>query len=324
MILLLERLNESFRRACKTTQFSGLSVCIKNESDGSGAMIGRWINPDDVVKLVKKHKPTAIVFEGFKPTEQMIRAVRVTSKAGIYIRIHSNIPFLTQERGFFAFLDVYRRLGATVIYNDDRAFEALKDYCPSKYLPNIYNVSFLEPIKRPERDTLDVASFGSIRPLKNQVTQALAAILLANKLEKKLQFHVNLDRCEGGQKEAAAIHQLFSMALGHRLVSVPWMEHGAFLTYMNRHIDLGLQVSLTESFNITSADYTAAGIPMVVSNEVRWAPNDTKVQDNGCATAIAEKAMDILARRDEMVTAARKNLREFSDNAIKLWRTANL
>lgn len=41
-------------------------------------------------------------------------------------------------------------------------------------------------------------------------------------------------------------------------------------------MELGLQVSLSETFNIVSADFVNMEIPIVVSNEIEWAPDKLK------------------------------------------------
>ena len=47
------------------------------------------------------------------------------------------------------------------------------------------------------------------------------------------------------------------------------MEPEHFLDVL-QGMDIGLQVSLTETFNVVCADYVTAGIPVVASKEVKW------------------------------------------------------
>jgi hypothetical protein len=46
---------------------------------------------------------------------------------------------------------------------------------------------------------------------------------------------------------------------------------------MASKLDLGMQVSFTESFNIVTADLITAKIPMIVSDDIDWMPNLQRV-----------------------------------------------
>ena len=37
-------------------------------------------------------------------------------------------------------------------------------------------------------------------------------------------------------------------------------------------MDVGMQCSMSESFNIVSADFVKMGVPIVVSNDIEWMP----------------------------------------------------
>jgi hypothetical protein len=56
----------------------------------------------------------------------------------------------------------------------------------------------------------------------------------------------------------------------HELVEHPWVAHRQLLELL-RTMDIGLQVSFSETFNIVAADYAVAGLPIVVSPEISWA-----------------------------------------------------
>jgi hypothetical protein len=49
-------------------------------------------------------------------------------------------------------------------------------------------------------------------------------------------------------------------------------------------MDVGMQVSFSETFNIVTADFVSCNIPIVVSTDIRWMPdrsqsNPTSVED---------------------------------------------
>jgi hypothetical protein len=122
---------------------------------------------------------------------------------------------------------------------------------------------------------LNVACFGAIRPMKNQLQQALAAMKLADEMKLKLRFHMNGSRIEtGGQP---VLKNLVAL-LGPHLIQCDWMELDQLITYLKAEIDIGLQVSMSETFNFVAANYLSAGIPMVVSKEIEWASRFSKTR----------------------------------------------
>jgi hypothetical protein len=96
------------------------------------------------------------------------------------------------------------------------------------------------------------------------------AMEFAESLGKKLHFHVNISEHE--QIEAGPvlrnIRAMFSTSK-HTLVEHPWYEHADFINLI-RHMNVGMQVSFTETFNIVAADFVNAGIPVVTSDEIKF------------------------------------------------------
>ena len=56
---------------------------------------------------------------------------------------------------------------------------------------------------------------------------------------------------------------------GHELITHEWTPREEFLK-LCATMDIGLQVSLTETFNIVSADLISQGVPLVGSSEIPW------------------------------------------------------
>jgi hypothetical protein len=171
-----------------------------------------------------------------------------------------------------------------LIANSPESYEALRPIlCEDilTYLPNVY-------LSQPRRAVLpakssqviNIGCFGAIRPLKNQLLQALAAIQFAKEIGKNLNFWVNASRIEtGGQPILKNLQQLFDIA-GHHLIELHWCEPEEFLDLLQNHMDIGMQVSLTETFNVVNADYVTAGVPSVVSKEITWASDWNRAADN--------------------------------------------
>ena len=141
------------------------------------------------------------------------------------------------------------------------------------YLPNYYDLTdfFAEAGKRPD-GWLDVGCFGAVRPLKNHLVQAVAAIRFAEAKGVPLRFHINAGRVEqNGGQVLNSIRSLFrELPSYYQLIEHPWHSYENFIKLV-RTMDIGLQVSLTETFNIVSADFTRCHIPIVVSESVSWA-----------------------------------------------------
>lgn len=284
-VLLVEKINHRFKRATRGNQSSGLSVCLGMIAESVDAVSRVTVdNFEHIMFAIQRFKPKKVVIQALWLSEkELIKLISTYPNKQFYVHLHSNIPFLAVEGYAVEKIHEARRHGVGVIFNDARAADAFDGI----HLPNIYNVPFREvKSQNLDKEVLDVVCAGSLRPMKNQVTQAIAAIKYANKIGKKLRLHMNLERSEGGNETLMNLKSLFRMNLQHELVSIPWFEHKQFIDYLEQ-MDIGLQVSLSESFNIVAADYTCAGIPMVVSSEISWA-SDRAMAMEGSADLICE------------------------------------
>ena len=102
--------------------------------------------------------------------------------------------------------------------------------------------------------------------------QAIAAVRFANEIGKKLNFHVNVSRVEmNGEPVMSNLRSLFQHLYpkGHRLVLNIWTPRDEFLGLCGK-MDIGLQVSFSETFNIVGADIIGEGVPLVGSIEIPW------------------------------------------------------
>jgi len=100
--------------------------------------------------------------------------------------------------------------------------------------------------------------------------QAVAAIDYADTYGKKLKFHINVKRIEGkGEPVLKNIRELFKNNPRHELIEYSWLTHDEFIDVV-QSMDLGMQVSFTETFNIVTADFVNNNIPVVVSKEIPW------------------------------------------------------
>jgi hypothetical protein len=125
-------------------------------------------------------------------------------------------------------------------------------------------------MKTKEEGIISIACMGAIRPLKNQLIQAMAAMRFADEMGKTLRFHVNYARLEqNGENVYKNIKNMFEGS-HHEFIEHGWLSHEEFMILI-RKMDLGLQVSFSETFNIVAADFVYLNIPIVVSKEIQWA-----------------------------------------------------
>jgi glycosyltransferase involved in cell wall biosynthesis len=120
---------------------------------------------------------------------------------------------------------------------------------------------------------VNIGCFGAIRPLKNQLIQAFAAIRFANDEGKKLRFHINGSRVEGkAEPNIKNIRELFKSQTTHELVEHTWMDHDQFVEVI-KEMDMTMQVSFSETYNIVAADAIAALVPVITSDEITFVPS---------------------------------------------------
>jgi hypothetical protein len=161
-------------------------------------------------------------------------------------------------------------------------------------LPTFYDLRGIHyHVGSGNREELAVACPGAIRPFKNHLTQAIAAMRYAQNRGLRLAFHVNLTRNEqGGDNILKNLIALFD-GTPHRLVGMHWMQREEFLHFL-RGMDLGMQVSFTETFNIVAADMVKTQLPLVVSPQIRWTSHHSQADptDSEAITDAIGRALD--------------------------------
>jgi hypothetical protein len=242
------------------------------------------VDGNSIDKEVTKFNPDIVVLEALWVTphklQELINIKRHKERRWV-IRIHSKAPFLANEGLATAWIRDYTRIKSSRIFlapNTQELTNQLKAVFPKgnfMTLPNLYQLQDKKFSTKKKSNTIDIGCFGAIRPMKNQYQQAMAAIDFANRQGLKLRFHINGTRVEqNGSNVLKNIRLLFKDK--HELVEHGWMTHDEFLETISK-MDLGCQVSFSESFNIVSADFVQAGVPIVVSDDIEWMPKLLKV-----------------------------------------------
>jgi glycosyltransferase involved in cell wall biosynthesis len=242
---------------------------------------------NDVRKELTKHCPTHAIIQALWITaEQQASLCADFPQTHFVVRCHSQIGFLQVEPNAIKILrDLLflqeGLLNLSVSSNTYRLQEFLHHSYKSKvlYLPNLYD---LERVSRKRDEShghrvLRVGSFGAHRLLKNHTTAAAAAMMMAERRGSDLEFYVNAGREENIAKNSVlkSLRFMLDRVRWAKLVEVGWEEWSQFKQTV-AHMDLCLQPSFTETFNIVTADAAAEGVPSVVSEAIEWVPHRWK------------------------------------------------
>lgn len=322
MILIINKPNSKFQITTKSSQANGLSVCL--------GMIGNSF-PDKIkiiesndfemaLACIKNIKPKAVIFQANQYSAATINQLKVMFRGtDFFVHIHSKFPFLAQEKGYVSFIHDLNMMGIGVIFNHIDAYECFPHKL-NKVLPNIYNPGFkVEREWITPLDEFHVGCHGSLRLMKNTLFQACVAIRLADQLDQHLVFHINSSRDDGeSQSIMLALTQLFSQHPKHRIEHTPWLEHKEFLEYCAKNIDLGMQLSMSETFNTVAADYVHAGVPVLGSLEIDWLPERCKTSPTNMIRAMGQ-AEYILEGYEVTSKYASAHLEQHNNNAVDVW-----
>lgn len=214
--------------------------------------------------------------------------LRVCPNVKFIVRNHSETPFLANEGIAFDWMlkyaskpNVYMSSNAPRMLEESRFLigeqnqDWTEDHLKRKvpYLPNYYQLPHAPQQAKPfdpQSEFVDVGCFGAVRPLKNTMLQAIAAMMFASRVNKRLRFHINGGRIEmGGSPILKNLFQLFSHFPEYELINHPWKTHAEFKAIV-RSMDVVTQVSFSETFNIVAADAVSQGVPTITSSEITW------------------------------------------------------
>jgi hypothetical protein len=189
------------------------------------------------------------------------------------------------------------------------------------YLPNIYYPK-QTPVTSRERvledkPHVDIGCFGAMRTLKNHFSQAVAAISFGNAINKSIRLHVNASEL-GDSNILKNIESLFHGSR-HSLVIHKWSSHDEFIKLV-RTMDIGMQISLSESFNIVAADFVHNRTPIIVSDEISWLPGSVSVPVNAKTPTIVKRMKYIYNYfYPSLDNACVRALEMYNNNAMSIW-----
>lgn len=255
--------------------------------DPCEAKLVQVIDNNDIDREVFQFKPDICIIEAIWVVPEKFPVLcKLHPKVKWIIRNHSNIPFLAQEGSSFDWIAEYaRQKNVYVATNTTASLADIRDLISQRidgehhghlqnkalYFPNYY-IAEVPPRyeHKANHHEVHVGCFGAVRPLKNHLEQAFAALRYAKAHNQRLFFHMNVGRTEtGGAPVLKNIRALFKDSKHATLVEHGWMPHAKFVELIAQ-MDVSVQVSFSETFNIVTADAVMMGVPVVVSSEISW------------------------------------------------------
>ena len=278
--------------------------------------------------IVRAEAPTHVFIEGYWVVPEKFDELRPLHPLVKWIvRCHSELPFLAQEGIAIGWTFDYLQRGVRVSGNSPRinreiqmlakAVHANAPVANTPMLPNFYPVEFGNEQDHVSNGYFNIGCFGAIRPMKNHLSQAIAAYEFCRKHNLNLRFHVNAGRVEMyGQNPLKNIRSLFANLPGAELVEHDWASHELFLEIVGS-MDMLMQVSFTETFNIVAADAVNQNVPVVASNEISWLhPIYADPTSTESMVLTLEK---VWKNRDMLVKSNKVRLHKFGQRSIKHW-----
>lgn len=231
------------------------------------------IDNNCIDREVVKYKPDFVIIEALWVIPEKFEVLhKLHPNIHWFIRLHSEIPFIANEGIAIEWIKEYEKYkNVHISTNSKRMLNDLKyvTNCKIFYLPNYYPLNYNIDKYKKKNDILHIGCFGSIRPMKNQLMQAIAAITYAEKNNKILNFHINGTRTENkGEPVLKNLRSLFKDTK-HKLIEHSWMQHELFVSVIKK-MNINMQVSLSETFNIVAADSVNSNIPIICSPEIKW------------------------------------------------------
>jgi hypothetical protein len=270
----------------------GLGVAAANtakvlRANGVRATVAPFVQPVELAGIPKKFPDVThiVVSAPWIPTQIVCNFSRDYPEVKLAINCHSNVGFLQADTNAVDLIKDYMAIERNTFNfniggNSVRFCEWIKEcfQVDCKFLPNLYYLDYLSAQGRPpyRGGTLRIGMFGAIRPLKNMMTGAAAALEIARAMRDPMELWICGGRAEGGgQTVLSSIRAMYRDLPGVELKENPWAPWPVFRRRVAT-MHLLLQPSYSESFNMCTSDGIAEGVPSVVSEAIDWAPEHWK------------------------------------------------
>jgi hypothetical protein len=316
--------------------YSGMSSGLYNSAKFCADMLAANGYVTSVVEVLDNNgidrevvlfKPDIVIIEALWVIPSKFSVLtKLHPKVKWIVRIHSEAAFLAQEGIAIEWISLYPNYPSVYVsMNSKEGLEqAQQVYIDKKidlkrllYLPTYYPAP-KKPYFNPTnpKNNLSVACMGAIRPLKNNLIQAAAAMKFADSRKMTLYFHINNGRLEsGGNPCYRNLIALFKNTR-HKIVQHEWLNHADFVQFLS-YMDLGMQVSFSETFCIIAADLVSAGVGIIGSPAIDWLDKESQastIEIDGIVKIMKDVFKNRGLAHDNL-----KNLQCYADNAEQSW-----
>lgn len=331
MAKLLFILKQRGTYGAKTGSYGLINSCAfiieKLLENGIEAKAVQVVDNNDIDREVTNYSPTHVFIEALWVVPNKFEVLsKLHPNVEWIIHLHSKVPFLATEGMSVQWIGEYlalRNQGVKIkiaANNDDCAEQLNEVFNGVLTLPNMYFPPKLPEVKKyAHPGVIHIGCFGALRPLKNTLEQAFLAIEFANNIGKTLEFHINHSPHEAESTDPVYrnLISLFDFSK-HSLMNHGWLPHDEFLALVQT-MDLGMQVSYTESFNIVAADFIHCNVPIVVSDEISWVCPLYKA-DPSSPTEIVQKLTSAYNNRRLGAQSLNKVwLKNYNNKALSAW-----
>jgi len=275
--------------------------------------------------VIKQHHPRIVIIETVWIQPEKFKTLVAANPfvEEFVIRIHSDMAYFAIEGMGLDWSFKSQKISPKIkiAANCRNLYEGINPALPNKfiYLPNLYEGVLSRNKKEQKKNEINIGIFGAIRMLKNHAVQAIAAIKAAEDMGKILKLYINDLINDAGHNILSNIRQIFGENGKHKLIVQKWKSGQEYFNLI-KLMDLGMQVSFTESFNIVAADFIVNGVPIVVGKTVSWVPEEYKTSYTDI-NLIAEKIKQVYGFRNNavMVNTAYKMLQAHNNQAKDVW-----
>lgn len=310
--------------------------------NGFESAVVHAIDNNCIDRLVTQHKPDVVIIEAFWVVpEKFDILAKLHPNVKWVVRNHSKTPFLANEGIAYDWALRYSEHPNVFISSNSQvtneemiklvaskhgmSLDQAKSRCP--YLPNYYPIHFDDHLHDHliiQKGVINISCFGAIRPLKNHMIQAVAAIKFAEQHKLKLRFHINGNRVEGNAGSILRnLRSLFKHLPQHELVEHAWVPHDQFLKIVAQ-MDVGLQVSYTETYNIVAADHIQMGVPVITSDEIDWVASNFHANPNSSDDIVKVLTMVYRCKQfrssKSLLRKTLRNAERFNLKTLNCWK----
>ncbi len=269
-------------------------------------------------------RPTHVVLAApWIPSTELAALAAEFPEVAFVVISHSNVGFLAADPHAIRLLretaDLQLATHNVFVGGNSRKFT---DWATEAWgvhavcLPNLYCTAetFPQHDRHWQGGALRLGLFGANRPLKNFLSGAAAAVELARRLRVPIELVLSSGRNEGG--DVRALDEMTEDIANLRVTRTGWLPWPSFRRLL-RTVDLVLQVSYTETFNVVTADAIAEGVPVVASDAIDWVPRwwQARADEPLDVARVAER----LLRDPNASRHGREALRAYVDAGVVAW-----